>query len=121
MKIFYIEDDHEDRYLFEDALKVINYRIEFDCAGSYEEALAKLKTQKPPALIFLDITLPLRSGIECLRTIKSNPLLSGIPVVIYSASNDQRHITECMNLGAAKYLVKSNNFDALCAELRSLL
>jgi CheY-like chemotaxis protein len=121
MKIFYIEDDQEDRYIFEDALRLVNYRIEFDSAAGYDEALAKLKTQKPPALIFLDVVLPMRTGIECLKAIKSNPLLSGIPVIIYSASSDQRDIAECMNLGAAKYLVKPDNFYALCTELRSLL
>lgn len=121
MKILYIEDDPEDRFLFEDALKFINHRIEFDTASGCDEALFKLKTQRPPALIFLDISLPARSGIDCLRVIKSNPLLSGIPVIIYSASRNQRDINECMKLGAAKYLIKPNDFNSLCAELRSLL
>lgn len=67
MRVLYIEDDQEDRYLFEDALKLVNYKIEFDSAASYEEALFKLKTGKPPALIFLDITLPVRSGIDCFK------------------------------------------------------
>ncbi|MBT1700377.1 response regulator [Fulvivirgaceae bacterium PWU4] len=121
MRVFYIEDDQEDRYLFEDALKLVNYKIEFEAAAGYEEALFKLKTGKPPALIFLDITMPIRSGIDCLKTIKANPLLSGIPVIIYSASNDLKDVTECMRLGAAKYLVKPNDLETLCAELRALL
>lgn len=119
MKILYIEDDKEDRYLFQDALKCINHQIEFDSAVNCEEALSKLKTQKPPDVIFLDINMPIRSGIDCLKVIRSNPLLSRIPVVIYSASNTKKDIIECLSLGASKYLVKPNDFNSLCAELAS--
>jgi CheY-like chemotaxis protein len=117
MKILYIEDDKEDRYLFQDALKFVNNQIEFDSAVNCDEALLKLKTQKPPDLIFLDINLPLRSGLDCLKVIKSNPLLGRIPVIIYSASNIKKDIIECLGLGASKYLIKPYDLHTLCIEL----
>jgi CheY-like chemotaxis protein len=121
MKVLYIEDDQEDRLFFQDVIKSVNPSIDFEAVSSCDEALFKLKTGRRPDLIFLDITMPLKSGQDCLRLIKANPLLSAIPVIIYSASNDKRDIKECMELGASEYMVKPNDFETLCYRLKLIL
>jgi CheY-like chemotaxis protein len=121
MKVLYIEDDKEDRLFFQDAIKSVNPSIDFEAVSSCDEALFKLKTRRRPDLIFLDIVLPVKSGRDCLRIIKANPLLSTIPVIIYSASNDKRDIKECIELGASEYIVKPNDFESLCDRLKLIL
>jgi CheY-like chemotaxis protein len=119
MKILYIEDDQEDRYLFQDAIKFINQQIEFESVAGCEEALVKLKPQKPPDIVFVDINMPRRRGLDCLKVIKSNPLLGRVPIIIYSGSKAENDIIECLSLGASKYLVKPGDFHTLCSELAS--
>jgi CheY-like chemotaxis protein len=117
MKLLFIDDDQIEREIFFDALQSVNAHIEFDFAESCYDALYKLKLQKRPDFIFLDIQMPLRTGKECLIFIKSNPLLDHIPVVVYSGSNREEDKNECIALGAYKYLLKPSNFQTLCNEL----
>jgi CheY-like chemotaxis protein len=121
MKILYIDDDLEDREIFHDAIRTIDHKITIDSATCCDEALFKLKSQKSPDLIFLDINMPGKTGKECLKAIKSNPLLSTIPVIIFSTSNSLADIKECMDIGASEYLVKPNGFRILCDVLRTRL
>jgi CheY-like chemotaxis protein len=121
MKLLFVDDDQVEREIFFDAIKTVNPRIEFDFAESCNDALYKLKLQKRPDFIFLDLEMPLRTGKECLKSIKSNPLLDHIPVVVYSGSNREEDKNECIALGASKYMVKPTNFETLCRELRTVL
>jgi len=63
-----------------------------------------------PQLILLDLNLPKKSGIEVLRTIKADERMKSIPVIILTASNRDREMTECRRLGAANYIVKPVGF-----------
>lgn len=60
-----------------------------------------------PRLILLDLHLPLMSGHEFLKMIKSNAATAHIPVIMFSSSDDQRDITQSYQLGANGYLMKS--------------
>ncbi len=64
-----------------------------------------------PKIIFLDINLPLVSGIEVLRRIKSDERTKKIPVTILTSSAEFRDIEECYNLGVNSYIVKPVEFD----------
>ena len=58
------------------------YRVE-TCANG-KEALDRLKGARP-ALVLMDVMMPLLSGFEVLRTIRKTPGLDGLPVVLMSA------------------------------------
>ncbi|MFJ9449308.1 MULTISPECIES: response regulator [unclassified Herbaspirillum] len=60
-----------------------------------------------PRLILLDLHLPLMSGHDFLKIIKSNAATAHIPVVMFSSSDDQRDIVQSYQLGANGYLMKS--------------
>jgi len=62
-----------------------------------------------PYLILLDLNLPLMSGHDFLKIIKSNAATSHIPVVMFSSSDDQRDINQSYELGANGYVVKSTD------------
>jgi CheY-like chemotaxis protein len=63
-----------------------------------------------PQLILLDLNLPKKRGIEVLRAIKAEERTKNIPVIILTASNRDREMTECRRLGAANYIVKPVGF-----------
>lgn len=60
-----------------------------------------------PRLILLDLHLPLMSGHDFLKMLKSNVATAHIPVVMFSSSDDQRDIVQSYQLGANGYLMKS--------------
>jgi len=66
-----------------------------------------------PKLVLLDLKMPKVSGIQVLETIKSDPKLKSIPVVMLTSSNEGPDIEKCFELGANSYIVKpvdSDNF-----------
>lgn len=66
-----------------------------------------------PKLVLLDLKMPKVSGLQVLETIKSDPKLKTIPVVMLTSSNEGPDIERCFQLGANSYIVKpvdSDNF-----------
>jgi CheY-like chemotaxis protein len=63
-----------------------------------------------PAVILLDIKMPKLSGIDVLRTIKADPKLHHLPVVMLTSSREGPDIAECYQLGANAYVVKPVEF-----------
>ena len=59
-----------------------------------------------PALVLLDLKLPIRMGLEVLRWLQSQPSLAALIVVILSSANNPRDVEEAYRLGARSYLVK---------------
>lgn len=60
-----------------------------------------------PRLILLDLHLPLMSGHDFLRMLKTTRATAHIPVVLFSSSDDQRDIVDSYQLGANGYLMKA--------------
>jgi CheY-like chemotaxis protein len=78
-----------------------------------ERALTDLKNQtnKKPCLILLDLNMPKMNGQEFLTIIKADDKLKKIPVVIHSTSNAREDINRSFELGAAGYMVKSQDYE----------
>jgi CheY-like chemotaxis protein len=90
------------------------YRIKFEQEG-FEviaamdgEAGIALVRDKHPDIIFLDIQMPVKNGLEVLEVMKADPEISRIPVVILSNQDDQAWFKRIGELNATKfYLVKA--------------
>jgi CheY-like chemotaxis protein len=103
-QIFLIDDDEDEHLIFENTLSAISRDIDCYHAHNGFEAIRMLGTTLPlPDYIFLDLSMPLMDGKECLTEIKKR---YDIPVVVYSASNKQEDIEDSKNLGAEWFLVK---------------
>lgn len=74
--------------------------------GAYEGR----KNQPLPGVILLDLNLPKVDGLEVLRRIKADRRMHQIPVIVLTASKDDRDIAECRTLGAESYIVKPLDF-----------
>ena len=62
--------------------------------------------ESSPRVVLLDLKLPLVSGLEVLRAIKSDPRTHTIPVVVLSSSREEVDVCESYQLGANSYIVK---------------
>lgn len=74
-----------------------------------------------PSMILLDLNLPKKHGREVLQEIKSDPVLSGIPVIILSNSQASEDVNEAYRLCANSYLTKPADLDELFAKIRALV
>ena len=99
-----VEDEKSLREIYSIRLAAEGYNIV--SAGDGEEALA-LAVQEKPDLIISDVMMPKISGFDMLDILRSQPETAQIKVIMMTAlsSDDQRARGE--NLGADRYLVKS--------------
>lgn len=117
-----IDDDEDDRELFQIALEEVENEIHFIAAASGIEALKLLQCcEIPPDFIFLDLNMPHMSGRECLTELKKDPQLATIPVVIFSTSNDPRDIEETKLLGAVEFITKPEKISKLTRVLNDFV
>lgn len=103
-KIMLVEDDKSLREIY--SIRLVAEGYEVVSAGDGEEALAMAVKEKPD-LVLSDVMMPKISGFDMLDILRSTPETKDIKVIMMTAlsSEDQRQRGE--NLGANKYLVKS--------------
>jgi two-component system sensor histidine kinase/response regulator len=65
-----------------------------------------IANQRKPELIVLDIMLPRMSGVEVLKSIRSNPDTEDIPVLMCSASSAMNSLSKEKKFGATDYFAK---------------
>lgn len=115
VSVFLTDDDADDRFLFEEALMDVRNNISITAFNNGEQLMNLLKDKKSrhPNLIFLDLNMPLKNGIECLEEIKNNDNLKYIPVVIFSTSRQKETVNQAYIKGANFYMYKPDNFEKL--------
>ena len=119
MKLMLVDDDHDDRTLFCEALFRIDPTIEFEIATNGVDALQKLNSSKSlPDAIFMDVNMPFMDGRECFDHLKADTRLRDIHVVMLSTSSSVRDVSRFENLGGS-YMIKPPSFEMLVKTLRS--
>lgn len=73
-----------------------------------------------PAVVLLDIKMPRVDGLEVLRTIKADPHLKNIPVVILTSSREERDLIESYRLGVNAFVVKPVDFEQFINAVKQL-
>ena len=77
------------------------------CASNGQEALEAVKAHKP-AVILLDVSMPVMDGMSCLRALRAEPEVGKTPVILFTALSDKRYVLEAGKLGVHDYLLKSS-------------
>jgi CheY-like chemotaxis protein len=117
-----VEDNRDDAMIVKRALGDLGVAEELTHLHDAEEALIYLRaaTNPKPALILLDLNLPGMSGMELLKTIKADPSLAEIPVVVLSTSDERRDVLDSFDLSVAGYIVRPADHASLVETLRVL-
>lgn len=74
-----------------------------------------------PNLIFLDLNMPKKSGMECIAEIKASDSLSHIPIIIYSTSLDHIVVNTLYDMGAHHYIQKPAEFTSIKSVIKKVI
>ena len=85
-----------------------------------KEALDAVESERPD-LILMDVMMPVMTGIEASRLIKSDSRFSGIPIIILSALGQEIEVSEGLDGGADEYVIKPFDSNALVRLINSKL
>ncbi|MDR3712427.1 MAG: ATP-binding protein [Puia sp.] len=85
-----------------------------------ESALVMAREWQPD-LILSDVMMPGRDGYSVCKALKSDPLLSRIPVVLLTALTDRESLLKGWNAGADEYLFKPFHPEELLTRIKTLL
>jgi len=109
------DDDEDDRLFFTDAFSELRINTRVNTFNDGVELMNYLNKEGSlmPNVLFLDLNMPKKTGIECLIEIKNNEKMSGIAIVIYSTSASEEDIEKTFVLGANIYIKKPDSFKKL--------
>ncbi len=112
--ILLVEDDENQRLLYEQELGLEGYEIVTAADG--KEGLRKVE-ERQPNLIIMDINMPKMNGIDAMGRIVSKH--KNIPIIIYTAYNSYKY--NFMSWLANAYIVKSSDLTELKNKIKELL
>jgi CheY-like chemotaxis protein len=115
LNILLADDDMDDRMFFEKALSELSVAYHLTVVNDGEELMKYLaeNSETLPLLLFLDINMPRKNGIQCLAEIRGDEKLKGLPVVMFSTSNSWETIDRLFKSGANVYIHKPSDFSQL--------
>ena len=115
IQILLVEDSLSDIKLISKALNEVSNNYSLEVVSDGVSAIAFLLREGEyrncfrPDIVLLDLHLPKKDGLSVLQEIKSDISLSDIPVIMLTASNEPKDITECYQKEANCYLTKPSN------------
>ena len=121
--ILLADDDEDDRALFTDALQELYSKVKLTTAKNGVDLMRLLETWKStlPDVIFLDLNMPLKNGIECLDEIKAQEELKTLPVVILSTSSQKETMDMLFKKQASMYIKKPGTYPELKTAIEKTL
>jgi DNA-binding response OmpR family regulator len=94
--------------------------IEVEIVLSGDAAL-KSVTEQPPDLIILDLNLPVLSGLEVCRVLRSRANTQGVPIIMLTARTSESDRVTGLDVGADDYITKPFSLRELAARVRAVL
>ena len=117
--VLVVDDNEDNRYTLTRRLKRRGY--DNVVTAEHGQQALDLLGERPFDLVLLDIMMPVMNGYQVLETIKSDPKLRHIPVIMISALDEMDSVVRCIKLGAEDYLAKPFNPTLLHARVGACL
>ena len=115
LQIILADDDESDRTNFIDALEESRIKSSVIAVKDGVELMDYLNSDDTPIphLLFLDLNMPRKNGLTCLKEIRKTPKLKDVAVAIYSTSSYEKDIEETFQNGANVYIKKPRDYKVL--------
>lgn len=118
--IWLADDDRDDRELFSDVLKQLLPICKLTTFNNGEELMQQLNGDVKPDILFLDINMPLRDGLDCLLHIRAHRPYRNLPVIIFSSTTRPDQIETSYHYGANLFYNKPSSLAELIAGLSTI-
>lgn len=125
----YAEDDANDAFFMQIAFEELKRESSLRIVPNGKKAIEYLagegvyanREKFPlPAILILDIKMPILTGLEVLAWVRARPEFARLPVVMFTSSNQDRDLDYSRTHGANAYLIKPSNADDLASLIRQL-
>lgn len=117
-RILAVDDEPNIVRLIQVNLERHGYQVE--TANNGVQALEKIRANKPD-LVVSDVMMPEMDGFELLSTIKRDPALEDLPIIMLTAKTQDKNVMEGYSRGADMYLTKPFNPAELLAFVKRIL
>ncbi len=117
------EDDESDQLNFSEALAASRIKTTLQIVNDGVELIEYLNTKDLvlPELLFLDLNMPRKNGLECLQEIRAHKEFQNISVAIYSTSLSEPDVMNTFLQGANVYIKKPTDFEKLTEVLDTVI
>ena len=89
-------------------------------AGDGEEALAKVRAERPD-LVLLDVMMPKMNGFDVCQALRADPDLSATRILMLTVCEDEADLAAALHCGADGYLLKTINSEDLSESILKVL
>jgi CheY-like chemotaxis protein len=119
--IIYVEDNHGDAFLLDEALKVRNHDVELTIMESGDKALhyftikATAQDIPPPHCILLDSNLPMVTGVDLIIFLRSCPIYNHTPIYIFASEADYGSLKGRIKVSNESFLNKPHDWNHFIA------
>jgi len=126
--ILMVDDDPDEYYLAKEALEESGVQAILLLVANKEELFdylhnrgqfVDIRRYPRPGGILLDVNTPMTSGQEVLASLKSDPEIKDIPVVIYAAPKDPEEAMAWHHLGADSHIAKPASFQTMVENMKA--
>lgn len=118
--IILAEDDVDDQNIFQLALQEIDTTIQTQFVFNGKELMSLLERHQPD-LLFLDLDMPYKNGLECLIEMKNDPALEAIPVIVFSSTTKPSNIQAAYEMGAHLFFIKPPIYSDYLSSIKAIL
>lgn len=122
-RILLAEDSDDHMFLFKKVVNTLPLKTVLNTVEDGVELCNYLRNSNNPLpdIIFLDINMPRKNGLECLKEIRDSSAYNHIPVVVYTTSDEDSDKKSAHESGANLYLIKDGDYRSLSRILLLLL
>lgn len=119
--IILIDDDEDDRYIFQEAFNKSGCKnpfLQFDSGAAFLDYLEN--TEDLPSLVLLDLNMPLMDGREILKKIRTVPKWNAMPVIVFTTSSFDKDRDLSYQLGANCFISKPTAYQEILDITKSI-
>ncbi len=117
-KVMIIEDDNSMRFLLSTLLQLEGFQVVEDNGCGESDGIIRVMERERPDVIYMDVHIGNKSGVDVLKIIRKNEILNSIKVLMSSGMDLS---LECQQGGADGFIMKPFMPEELIANIKSLL
>ena len=121
--ILIADDDEDDRTFFSEVIMELKMNNKLTMLNDGKDLMNYLHQPDIflPHILFLDLNMPFKNGIECLKEIRANARFKDMSIAIYSTSSSEKDIEATFIEGANIYITKPDDFSKLRKAIKHVI